>query len=430
LSSGFGRAFAFPCYALWLAGAITRDTRARWAAILVGAVTQNYTIAILLGCEGFDLAMGLLGKHRHLVFTRAKRYLVIVGFSGVLVGGYVMSVRGMGHVQTLAQVEASEAFKARHKTEYPLVDPGPHFMKAVFAPFAEAGEALPSAEEHFKDYGDYQTTGPLLIIAILIVLVATRLSPRAGPAAAFLGSSVILYALARYLAYRLYAPERYYAFGGPMVGVALGVIALGLIGPRLRKHRATVRNLVAAAFVLGLTVFAGDGVVYRNGMTINREKRAELYDFVARLPPNARLACHPWDGDDIPWWSGRATTGGYETAQMWLVEGAERVEKREDAVLAALYATDRGAVLSYAKKWKISHFLLHPDRYKGDVERKSSFIEPMTTFARKLVDGRLPDDFVLASPPESAIIYREKGAIIVDVQKLDRAWKKKPQPAD
>jgi hypothetical protein len=293
----------------------------------------------------------------------------------------------------------------------------------ILHPFAAGGDPLPAAAtELVADYKKYQTTGPLVVVALLLVLGATRLAPRARTAAAFLCSSLLLYALARYFAYKLYAPERYYAFGAPMVGVALGVGTLGFLVPRLRRHRSTVRNVVAAAFIVGLTVFAGDGIVAKNGMTIERDKREDLYDFVETLPVNARIACHPWDGDDIPWWSARATTGGYETAQMWFVEGAARVEKRTDAVIHALYATDRQTVLAYAKDWKVTHLLLHPDRYRSDIARKAGFIEPMTSYAQRLVAGKTTSDFVLASPPESAIIWHENGAVIVDVKRLARAW--------
>jgi hypothetical protein len=107
---------------------------------------------------------------------------------------------------------------------------------------------------------------------------------------------------------------------------------------------------------------------------------------------------------------------------MWLVEGAARVEKRTDAVLAALYATDRPAVLAYAKEWNITHFLLHSDRYRTEIVKKAGFIEPMTSYAQKLVAGKKTEDFVLAEPPESAIVWHQNGTVIVDVKRLAEAW--------
>jgi hypothetical protein len=45
----------------------------------------------------------------------------------------------------------------------------------------------------------------------------------------------------------------------------------------------------------------GDGIVARNGITIDRQAAAALYDFVKRLPLDVRIASRPADGDDIPW---------------------------------------------------------------------------------------------------------------------------------
>jgi hypothetical protein len=422
LAGGFGRAFTFPCFALWLAGAISASERARYVATIIGAVTQNYTVAILLGAEGIFSVLDAFGKSRALLVRRVKRYAALLAACVVLVGGYVATQSNMGHIHSLEEVERTVLFKNRHRQEFPLADPAPQFGKWLMSPFSAAGKPMPGMAELKHKFEKQETSWPLAIVALLFMLGAARVSPPARPALAFLSATLLLYLLSRLFAYKLYAPERYYSYGAPMVSVILAVCALGLLAPRLRR-RAVVRNFAAAGFILGLWAFSGDGIIERNGMTIHQRPQAKLFEFVKTLPVNARIACHPWDGDDIPWWAARATTGGFETAQMWQVETAARTETRTKDVLRALYATSRQEVLDYAKRYQVTHFMLRKDRYGQDVAKKAAFIEPFTSFSNQMLASVQQEALVLGQVPDSAVIYRQGNLLIVDVALLEKAWR-------
>lgn len=426
LAGGFGRAFVFPCFSLWLAGAIAQSERTRFASVVIAALTQNYAAAILLGAEGIHSLASAFGKSRALLVRRAKHYGALVLVTVALVGG-ALAAQGQGdRVHTLAEVKSTQLFKGRHRGEFPIVDPAPHMGKRIVSPFAAGGNPIPGALQMSRLYADAETAYPVAIVALLLLLGSMRIAPKARPALAFLGSTALLFWLARILAYRLYAPERYSAYGAPMVGVALGVVGIGLLAPRLAK-RAVIRNFAAAACIALLTAAAGDGVVRLNGMTLSRRSQAALFDYAKGLPKESRIACHPWDCDDIPWWSGRATTGGYETMQMWMVGASHRVEERTQDALAALYATNRKAVFDYAAKYHVTHFLLRKDRYEGeDLAKKASLIDPFTAFANKLIGGKPASAFVFHKIPDSAIVHRSGGFVLVDVAKLEKAWASEP----
>jgi uncharacterized membrane protein len=428
IAGGFGRAFVFPCFALWLAGAITGSERARYAATLIGAVTQNYTVAILLGAEGIYSVLDAVGRSWALFFARLKRYALLIAACFALVGAYTYSQAGKGSVHTIEQVESSVAFRSRHRQEYPLADPAPQFARWIVSPFAHAGEKFAGVVKLKKDFEKHGTTWPLFIVAGLMLIGFARLAPRARPAVAFFAATAVTYTAARLFAFKLYAPERYYTFGAPMVGIALAVVSIGLVAPRLGQHRAAIRNALAAAFLVGLCALAGDGIVKKNGMTIEERPGTKLYTFVRKLPPDARIACHPWDGDDIPWWAGRATTGGFETTQMWYVEAVPRTEERTNAVLKALYATSKQEVLDYAKKYRVSHFMIRSERYASDFKKKAEFIEPFTGFIQKSLSSVDSKDLVFADPPESAVVYRDRTLSILEVAKLEEAWRAHPAP--
>jgi hypothetical protein len=430
LAGGFGRGFAMPCFALWFAGAVAASERVRYTAAIIAALTQNYAAAMLLGAEGIYAVADAFVRGRGLLKRRAKRYAVLVATCFVLVGSYAVTQMHGDHIHTIAEVERSDLFKNRHRGEYPFADPAPQFGARIVSSYmpggkAPAGVSLGVVQQIRREFDKGATTFPLAIAALLLVAGFARFSPPARPALAFLSGTMIVYLAARLLAYRLYAPDRYYSYGAPLVGVMLAVMGLGLLGPRLRR-RAAVRNFAVAGFMLGMWAFAGDGVAKLNGMTIHERPQAKLYDFVKTLPVDARIACHPWDGDDIPWWAARATTGGFETLQMWMVGGAARAEVRTKDVLRALYATSRQDVLAYAHKYRVSHFMLRKDRYESDFVQKSQFIEPFTTFTARMLASVKPESLVLGNIPESAIVYRQGPLQIVDVALLEKAWQASP----
>lgn len=423
IAGGFGRSFAFPLFALWLAGAITQSERVRYAAAMLGAVTQNYAVAIILGAEGIFSVLDAFDRSWKVLFGRAKRYLLLVAACVALIVPFaIFQGKNTGHPQTVEQADAFVGFKARHRGELPFADPAPTFAKSAVAPLSTAGEKK-LAPGWAKSYEKHATTGPLVIIALLFLIGLARLGPPARPALAFMGSTILIYTLARIYAFKLYSIERYYAFGMPMVTIALCVVGVGLVAPRLKpSYRTALRNVLAAGFIMGLWALSGDGIVKKNGMEIDARSNAKLFTFVKTLPKESRLLAHPFDADDIPWWSGRATTGGYETTQFWLVEATQRAQERTDAALSALYATDRSALLEYAQKYKVSHILLRKDRYLTDFRTKAQFIEPFTSMTNKLLAKVQLDELVLGKVPESAVIYDDKWFRIVDIKLLGAAW--------
>jgi hypothetical protein len=422
LAGGFGRSFVFPIFALWLAGAIARNERARFAAAVLGALVQPNAVATVLGAEGVLMVLEIIGKRRAVVVRRIKRFAFVLAACVVAVVPYMASQARVGHVHTLAEAERNPAFSARgRQRELPFPDPAPTFGAHILAPLAVVGtRPLPAATQLYEKHG---STYAVLVVVLLMVACASRLAPSARPALALFASTVVLYVLARVLAFRLYSPERYYSFGLPMATMALAVLALGMLGGRMRKKwRPLVRNGAAAVFMATLVAFAGNGAVPHNGLTIDQRPFAALYAFVKTLPVDARIACHPWDGDDVPWWAGRATTGGFETIQVWLVEPWQRGEKLVQETFRALYATNRDEVLSYAASHHVTHFMLNKSRYHEDFRYRAAFFEPLTSYVERLLNGVQYGELVLAEPPAGAIVYEDAHFRILDVKRLAEAW--------
>ncbi len=423
MAGGMGRGFAFPLFALWTAGAITKNEWARLSAALLGALTQPNTVAILMGAEGLYSVLDAFSRSRALMFRRIKRYLFMLFACAVLVVPYVVSQRHYGRVHTLAEALQNPAFgKKGRQGELPFPEPVPQFANALVSPYAKAGQVIrPTPATIYKNL---DSTGPLLVFTLLVLLVMARFAPQARIALAFYGATAVFYFLARYYAFRFYSPERYYSYGTPMAAVALAVTTIGLIGPKLSlRYRSAIRNFSAAGLIIFLCTFAGNGVVPRNGLYIDGRKDQKLYEFVGTLPKDIRIAAHPYDADDIPWWAGRATTGGLETFQVWLVEPWKRFEEMLHDTYQALYATDRRVVSDYCQRNKVTHFLLRRDRYGDDFKKKVALFEPITTYAEKLVAplNRAQLVFSISNIPANAIIYQDTTWVLVDIQRMEQA---------
>jgi hypothetical protein len=234
----------------------------------------------------------------------------------------------------------------------------------------------------------------------------------------------VLYLLSRLLAFQLFSPERYYSFGMRMAAMALLVAVPSQLFFWMRpRARFTLRNFCAAFIVLGLWAAAGDGQKAPSGMFIDARRDRPLYEYFKTLDKNVRIATHPLDGDSIPYYSGRATMGGFETLQPWFVDAWRRQKERAEATLRALYSDDRAEILRYAKENGVTHFLVNRARYRRSYVSKAGSFQPLTDYARQILRGKRLKDLVLAEPPRSAIVFEYDKWAVVDVERLKSAWR-------
>jgi len=240
----------------------------------------------------------------------------------------------------------------------------------------------------------------------------------------FLAANLVLYALSRFFAFRLYSPERFYSVGMRSVMLALAASSLGLVAPGLSlRARQVARNLTSAAALAFVWWGIGNGVrVPAMGATIDYREEAPLWDFIRQLPKNTRVASHIMDGDEIPLFTARATNGTAETLQPWLTLSWKRQKVRAEDTLRAMYATDRQDVIAFAHKYHVTHLLVNRSRYHDDFRQRSKSFEPFTSFANRLLANDQLENLVLASPPLGAVVFRYHQWQLIDVAKLEAAW--------
>ena len=422
ISGGLPRAFGFPCFALWLAGILAHNRWARFSAPVICALSYPTVMLLILAAEGLYALRGLGSSRARVVWRRLRRYAAICAACLLAALPAVLGSSDGGPVHTLAQAELEPAFgKAGRLWILPFAEPTKVFLDTYIDQLRPRGESPLGPLQ--QAYGGNAEVWATAFLAGLLLCGLLRLGPSPAVALAFTAGAVILYLLSRVLAFSLYSPERYYSFGMRMAAMALLIGVPARLFPALRRRsRAIVTNTVAALVLMLVWASTGHGQKAPSGMFVNANDERPLHDFVRSLPKNARFATHPMDGDGIPYFGARATMGTFETLQPWFVDSWHRQKERCNATLRAMYATETGDVLAYAKEHGVTHFLVNQQRYRSNFAAKSSSFQPFTAYARTLVSGHAREDFVLGNVPKSAIVFQSSKWQVVDVEKLRRAW--------
>jgi hypothetical protein len=415
IAGGHARAFAFPCFALWVAGVVASRQKVRFAAPVLGALFYPAVTLMILAGEGGYATLGLL----RLPWLQARRRLLAVAaVAGVSVLCALPSVIGgdptRGAIHTLAQAKADPAFyRGGRLAVLPFGEPLDELGSAFLARFSPSGKRLLPVIP--------ATTMAATVTALSVVALVWALQRRSSQLLpdyfwAFLFGACALYFMARWLAFRLYSTERYYAYALRMASTLLLVSLCAKLRPRWHWSRSTAQSLFAGTFMLASWVCLGDGIVGNNGMTIDARWDADLYQFVRTLPKTCRFASHPMDGDGIPYFAARATIGTFETLQPWFVDSWRRQVVREKATLDALYSPRYRAIIEYGHQFNVDYLLVNGDRYQSDWPEHMASFEPFTTYARQRAHDPTPP--ALIHVPASAVVFERKPWKIVELKRL------------
>jgi hypothetical protein len=422
---GLPRGFGFPLATLWIAGAISERPNARRASALIAALTYPTALAMVLAAEGLHVVRRLGFPSWHTAWRRLRHYLYLLAACGALLAPAVfVGMSQGGPIHTLEQAKREPAFQGRLHV-LPFGDPGKEFgtvVSEVYGHYREGESPFPAIKAEFDDY-EHELGVAMLAVFLLLPLLGWTLGT--GAVTRFFVANLVLYAMSRFFAFRLYSPERYYSVGMRAVVLALAASAMGLVAPGLpTAWRKIVRNLTSGLVLAFVWICIGNGV--RDpamGATIDYRKEAPLWDFIRKLPPETRVASHIMDGDTIPLFTARATNGTSETLQPWLTLSWQRQKNRAEDTLRAMYATDPREIAEFARKYRVSHLLVNRSRYHDDFRQRARSFEPFSSFTSNLLSGKRVESLVLASVPPSAVVFRYRNWQLVDVAKLAAAWR-------
>lgn len=420
IAGGHARAFAFPLFALWVAGIVGSQRVARFAAPVLGALFYPAVTLMILAGEGAYAAWAVVSQSWQRARRRLWQFACVAGIAVLCAWPTAMGGdRQRGPIHTLAQARAEPAFYRDGRLwVLPFGEPTEELGRAFLARFSSSGKTLLAAS---------RPSTPVFLAAstaaafTLLTILLQRRRAQALPSYfwSFLLGTTLLYFAARWLAFRLYSTERYYAYGMRMASTLLVVALCARFRPRWRSSRFTARTCFAASFMLVGWLMLGDGMVGNNGMTIDARWDADVYRFMRTLPKGCRFASHPMDGDGIPYYAARATLGSFETLQPWFVDSWRRQLRREKATLDALYATELQPVVDFARRFQVDYLLINMDRYQSDWRSHMDSFEPFTTHTR--LRARNHTAPALATLPRQAIVFERPPWRIVGIERLATA---------
>jgi hypothetical protein len=424
IGGGLPRGFAFPCIALWAAGAIAAREKVRWVAMVIGGLFYPPAMVLTLGAEGVFALRGLRRMKRGLFLRRSKKYAQAILICSVFfVPNYLMNDRSE-RMHTYEEAIKNPAFRKGgrlvKKEQVPFTDPAPIWGRTVTRFFQPSGAALlPDAQAWVKNHHASFGLLSLALCAFLALIGLTRF-PVVG--SSILISSIVCYCLSRVLAFLLYTPLRYLEFG-TLAGVfvmSVEILGFFLYGTRLR-HRVAIRNLAATGVLCFMVLVMGTGFRAKTGMTIDYSKRADLWEAIDALPGDSRLLAHPHDANSIGLFGKRGATISQELLVPWYVDRWKRHQERVKDVFGALYATDQKEFLRICKKHEITHVLKAGSRYRRDFLNKLNLFNPLTRQVQSMLRGRKLNDLLLTRVPEEAIVGKHRYELI-SVAKLEAAW--------
>lgn len=413
LRGGFARSFDLPILLLGLWALSPRRLAWLGAALLLAALVYPPTLINLGPCAALVLGVRWFKERR---LPRGWVALVVSGVLalGVTAASYLRPPEWIGKPPTAAQ--------ARVMAEY---QPGGRlaFFRASALDF------------YLKDRPSGIGWEPGYALTLVVLLGLTvALFPRAIPleAWALLGTSLLAFAAAHLLLFKLYFPNRYTLYALDLFLMLWLAAVTGAVVERFRGRPWLERLAhpavcgVAAAVVVALAV-AQDASSFRREM-----RRPPHWDlgsgteqvaaFLRTLPRDALVAAHPFDADHVPMRTRRSVLVGSETCVPMHMGYYAMAAERLDASLAACYATDWSDVDALHDRYGVTAFVVNRARY--DDPKSLAYVPPFRGDNLRRVERGRQHGFALLDPPPERVLFRAGDFTVVRVG----AARDAPQP--
>lgn len=361
MAGGLPRSFALPLLA-WGAFALVFG-RVKLLALLVVLSAAFYPMAGVVLGAAFGLMLSLRERDRAeaAAWSWQKRsvWLALTALGALIV---LMP-------SALRLREYGDAISPALWPQYPEAGPGGRFDVVDRAPFPGLPEALYSpllaalvgveaplvARTNLSAHPGW--LGPLfaaLLFASYGVLAWTRSEGRR--LTCLLAAVVLCHTLAFFANLRLFLPERYVAYGVPVLAL-IGIPSL--FAPAREAARRSLRALPYAFNALLLAVVGAEGSSF-TGLTVGIPpgERA-LYAKLSQLPPDVVIAGWPGEAiDNVPYLSRRSAFVARETHMPFHQKYAELMRQRTQALIGAYFTSSPERLREFRRETGVTHLLL------------------------------------------------------------------------
>lgn len=406
ISGGLSRSFASPLLALFVWAWIRRRGPAMAVTLLLEALFIPYIAVLCAGCCCLDAAVSRMARRAGPAFpARPWHGLVLLAAAGLVWRmNHDLVAAGFGPLVSGLAVFGRPEFAALGRLDlFPLPNP---FFDLVYWPFEGIGLFLDSG----------LAAGIISLVVLLPFLVCgarrapwARLLPGLRPVAFLLAGSLLLYALARAVAFALFVPDRYVTYSINLVyALGLAVCLRWALAPAAcPRRRAAVLLLLAAG--LGAWRLTDAGLY-------DYSREAPLYAAVAKLPKDALVAGNPELLDNVLTFGRRNVLASFELAHPWNQGYWRRFEPRLADQVEAYYAKSPAAVRELVRRYGVTHIVVRDADFAPAATGGHPLFAPYD--GRIAVLARKPGDYVLRDRQRFPGVVVAPGLRLVDVRAL------------
>ncbi len=317
-----------------------------------------------------------------------------------------------------------------------------------------SGQTGPAVGDGAGDGAGVLVTFAFLLVVFPAVLVAR---PRPSWAATLFVSALVVYSVARQLAFHLGEPDRSFKYTLPvlivlawplawgaarsMTSTSLGtatsglsvhnsaVLRVGASSNSVLTHRNSALSRLGALWQLGLAgavlaVFAVHGVLPADPSAITVDARSELplHDAIAAIDPAGNpILVAGWPGgpiDNVPLLAGREVFVDYEHAHPYYLGHYAEVRRRIEETLRLIYSTEVAAAREIRDSNALTHLILERGTLAEGSDRPRLF-RPLDTTARRLDEESPPELRIFRDPVKAWIAYQDDLYFLIDLRALD-----------
>lgn len=240
---------------------------------------------------------------------------------------------------------------------------------------------------------------------------------RALASALFAG--VLLYVLARLVAFTLFLPDRYLAYLWPPA-VALGWVALWAgVSRRVAPARWQPALVPLLAFG-GAVLVGGWGRPGQRAYHVDGRYAAELWAVIRTLPPDALVSGDPALMDDVFAFGHRRVYVTVEMADpLQSREYWAEMRRRFRRNYEAYYAATPAPVRALHAEEGVDFLIVDRRDYGAARLEHARLFEPVTEDLRAIIAANAAHEFWLLRPPQNLVVAEVGPALVLDLRALD-----------
>lgn len=432
IAGGYARSFG-PMLTLAFLGAFMVNAHRLVLVILVVQAALYPSVVIPCGiCYGlYTVVAGPMPQRLRRMAGMFVAGLLIIAF------GKFQDLRAppwWGGLVTLEEALEMPAWQAGGRvSEAPLRPASMEMSRNVQRAFRTVGQVpLPGAGGFIARHAYLPVLGPIVLGIATLPLLAwwrRRRAARAGQPAAsarlvdpfpwqvvllFCGA-FIAYWLARFLAFKLYLPYR------PLQHVWAYCFYAGIplltwsLARNLIKNTSVATVVAVSLAVVPVVLFFGNGNEAGPANYGRYDSNAKLYRWIQKQPVGKMFAGEFGFVDKTPLFTWHQSYVTKNLAHPFRKGYYGECERRIRLMYEALYATDLQAAVAFAQAEGVDYFIVRRSTF---TELDTRLFQPVKRDLAATFKNAKKKGFALASPPQRAIVFRDRDTRVLSVARL------------